>query len=67
MVGLEPDEGRRRKRLLAMASAWYMTTYDRTDAQAAEKKRISRLLSFPWVLDRYLSEIKKSKRPTATK
>jgi len=60
LVESEPDEGRRKKGLLAMASAWYMVTYDRTEEQATNQGR--RLYSFPWVLNRYLSEIKKSKR-----
>jgi len=65
LVDIEPDEGRRRKRLLEMASAWYMATYDRTDEQATRKRWGPRLYSFPWVLDRYLSEIKKSKTAPA--
>jgi hypothetical protein len=60
MVEREPDEGLRRKGLLAMASAWYMVTYDRPKEQSTNQGR--RLYSFPWVLNRHLSEIKKSRR-----
>lgn len=69
------ENGHFAEEILQKASAWYMTTYgDRGEGevqrtasstdpnQQREKGDRKRLLSFPWVVDRVLANIKKGKK-----